>query len=148
MLMIMELCLQCLSHLNKTNIGVLRAIVVDNRLHRRQALEKTIQDGRHWLKHLRERRFESSSDGFQEHYILKIGKTLESFSKDWSSFSSFLNKAAVHAQECQKEIPNKDYRDLLAEVRAESLKYEEDFNKEVAFELIYKIYSALERRIN
>lgn len=143
--MILDLCLQCLSYLNKTNIGVLRAIVIDNRRNRRESLESVIQDGRHWLKKLREGRVDKS-DSFDEYYVLKIGNTLHQYSKDWNGYYDFLTKAAVHSQD--QGVENGDYRDLLAQVRALSLQYEQEFNKEIAFELIHKIYSALERRIN
>lgn len=145
-MVIVELCLWCLSAVNKTNVGIMKAIIADNRQNRRESLEKVIHDGRRWLKTLQRREFENGKS-FDEYYVLKIGNTLQQFSKDWNGYYDFLTKAAVVAQEEQLIVSEKDYRDILAEVRQMSLKYEEDFNKAIAFEMIHKIYQAMENRI-
>lgn len=142
--MILNFFLWCLSVINQIRYDTLRTIVLSSG-DRRQQIESVVQDD-YWLSHLRKETYRSKEEGFNEYYVLKIGQTLQKFSKDWSNYHDFVVKASAHA--IDREIKVGDYRDLLATMRTYSIKNEEVFNKEHAFEMMKMIYDALENRLN
>ena len=139
--MIRNLCLLLISRLHKVSYKGLKAIAVNNRLNRMQAIETVIQDEIFWMKQWRK------GTSYQEHNVIRMGRLLENYNKDWSSFQEFLSKAASYVREQQLEISTGHYQDSLADLRKMSLE-EGHFNKEVAFHMLFTIYEAMEQRIN
>ena len=141
--MILRTTLWCLSVLNNVAYDVLRTISL-NTGNRKEKLEATIQDD-YWLASLRNGTFKNKEEGFLEHYVLKIGETLQKYSKDWTNYHDFVTRSSQFMS--TREIERGDYRDILAKVRALTLSKEESFNKEDAFEAMFLIYCAMENRL-
>lgn len=143
--MILNACLWCLSVVNQLRIDILKTIILSKDGDRKTQIESVVQDD-YWLAHLRKGTYRSKEEGFNEVYVLKIGETLQKYSKDWSSYYDFATKASAHA--ANREVEVGDYRDILAAMRAYSLKHEKNFNKEHAHEMMLMIYHAMENRLN
>ena len=142
--MILNFFLWCLSAVNQVGLDTLKTITL-SKGDRKTQIEEVVQDD-YWLAHLRKGTYRNKEEGFDEFYVLKIGQTLQKYSKDWSTYHDFATKASAHAVD--REIEVGDYRDILAAMRAYSIKHEKTFNKDHAFEMMLMIYHAMENRLN
>lgn len=138
-----QILLFFLSKLHSAPKNTLEAITLDMKKNRIEQLEKVIQDDLFWMK-----QYNRKSGGFKDHNAFKTAQALTKYKKDWDCFHRFSSKVAAYVHEQGLEPAHGDYRDTLAELRMLSLKLEEGFNKDAAFELIFKVYEALEQRIS